>query len=207
MKGCHSIRVAVLCVLCSVASQSSCQREEKIHNYKPFFSGLEGAKTQTPATADESKKAAIPDADAADKIGLLKENADGSVTLISKSGRNLMSHILRTLQDDEDPVVAKELKDQFSKQVLSEVTRAEYRERGLDPEAAYTELKKYRKEIAKLFNRMPMGEYSPNVLMEQVGKNLIRVKLSGQAKKGMERWTGFDMILEKGNWRLRWFVP
>ena len=196
----------LLCALC-VSASTSCEREEKIHNYKPFFSGLEGAKTQTPATVEQSKKVPIPEAEAGDKVGLIKENKDGSVTLISKSGRNLMSHILRTLADEEDAVVAKELKDQFVKQVLSEITRAEYRERNLDPEIAYTELKKQRKEIAKLFNRMPMGEYSPNVLMEQIGKNLIRVKLTGQAKKGMERWTGFDMILEKGNWRLRWFVP
>ena len=78
---------------------------------------------------------------------------------------------------------------------------------GLSPDLAYTDLKKNRKEIAKLFNRMPMGEYSPNVLMEQLARNVIRVRLTGQAKKGMDKWTGFDMILEKGNWRLRWFVP
>lgn len=178
---------------------ASCQQEEKIVNYKPFFSGLEGAKTQTPAVAAAPTSPTIPTANNGEEIGLIKENADGTVTLVMSSGRNLMSHIQRTLAEEE--------KEQFAQQVLSEITRAEYQQRNIDPVKAYELAKKNEKEIIKLFNRMPMGEYSPNVLMEQLGRNMIRVRVTGQARKGLEKWSGFDMILEKGNWRLRWFVP
>ena len=186
----------LLSALCaSAVSLLSC--EEKLTNYKPFLSGIEGMKTQTPAVQSKSKEKAGPTVEG-DEADLVKKNDDGTVTLIAKTGRQLMAHILRTLAEDE--------KQQFAEQVLSEVTRGEYQQRGLNPEQAFETLKKDRKEISKLFNRMPMGEHSPNVIMEQLGRNLFRVRLTGQATKGLEKWTGFDMVLEKGNWRLRWFV-
>lgn len=184
---------------------AACQ-DEKVVNYKPFFSGLEGVKTATPPVAAEAPSA-IPKADNGEEMGLVKENQDGSVTLVIKSGRNLMAHIQRTLAGSEDPAEAVVLKDQFTRQVLSEITRGEYQERGRDPGEAYDLAKKSQKDIAKMFNRMPMGEYSPNVLMDQIGRNMIRVRLTGQARRDLTKWTGFDMVLEKGNWRLRWFVP
>jgi hypothetical protein len=198
--------VILLSAFCASVS-TSCEREEKVSNYKPFFSGLEGVQTKTPATKEETKKPALAGAGDDTVAASVHENPDGTVTIIAKTGRQLMAHILRTLADEPDPAEAAALKDQFTKQVLSDLTRMEYLERGLSPDLAFADLKKNRKEIAKLFNRMPMGEYSPNVLMEQLARNVIRVKLTGQARKGMDKWTGFDMILEKGNWRLRWFVP
>ncbi len=200
-----SLASRAIILACASGSLFACQQDEKIVNYKPFFSGLEGVKTQTPAVAAAPVSAGK--ATNGEEIGLLRENKDGTVTLVMSSGRNLMAHIQRTLAGSEDPNEATALKNQFAEQVLSEITRSEYHERGLDPVAAYELAKKNEKEIAKLFNRMPMGEYSPNVLMEQLGKNMIRVRVSGQARKGLEKWTGFDMVLEKGNWRLRWFVP
>lgn len=191
-------RIVALVGASGLLLAASCQQDEKIINYKPFFAGLEGAKTQTPPVTAATAPA-LPKGDNGNEVGLLKENPDGSVTLVIKSGRNLMAHIQRTLAEDK--------KDQFTQQVLSEITRGEYQERGLDPVQAFDMAKKNQKEIGKLFNRMPMGEYSPNVLMEQLGRNMIRVRLTGQARKGLDKWTGFDMIMEKGNWRLRWFVP
>ena len=184
-----------VCVACA-AGAVSCQ--ERVVNYKPFFTGLEGVETQSPAVSDGSGKVVLPDAEAGDKLKLIRENDDGSVTLVLKSGRHLMAHIQRTLADDE--------KEQFTEQVLSEITRAEYHERGVDPAKAFEALKKHQKDIAKLFNRMPMGEHSPHVIMEPIGRNMFRVRVTGQAKKGLDKWSGFDMVLEKGNWRLRWFV-
>jgi len=187
-------RITIACLL---ATCLGCQ--ERMVNYKPFLSGLEGAQTQTPATSSGSSNPALERASEGDEFTLVRRNDDGTVTLIAKSGRHLMAHILRTLAEDE--------KAQFTEQVLSEVTRAEYHERGRDPVEAFDLLKKNQKEIAKLFNRMPMGEHSPNVNMEAIDKNMFRVRVTGQSRKGLERWTGFDMVYERGNWRLRWFVP
>jgi hypothetical protein len=173
--------------------------QERVVNYKPFLSGLEGVQTQTPATTSTPANPALERAAAGDEFTLIRQNDDGTVTLLSKSGRHLMAHILRTLAEDE--------KGQFTEQVLSEITRAEYHERGRDPGEAFDLLKTQQREIAKLFNRMPMGEHSPNVIMESIGKNMFRVRVTGQSRKGLERWTGFDMVYERGNWRLRWFVP
>jgi hypothetical protein len=180
-------------LLCVGLSATGCQ--EKVINYKPFLTGIEGAKMQTAPVVEKGPAIAKGDEGAGT---LVRKNEDGTVTLISKSGRQLMAHIQRTLAEDEQ--------EQFTEQVLSEITRGEYFERGKDPAEAFALLKKHQKEISKLFSRMPMGEHSPNVLMERLGRNVFRVRVTGQAKKDLERWTGFDMVLEKGNWKLRWFV-
>lgn len=187
---------SVLILAAACVAGASCQ--ERIVNYKPFLTGIEGATTQTPAVSDGSGRVAIEAASEEDDFSLVRKNDDGTVTLIAKSGRQLMSQIQRTIAENE--------KEQFTEQVLCEATRAEYHQRGLDPIQAFDQVKKHHKEIAKLFSRMPLGEHSPNVVMEPIGRNMFRVRVTGQSKKGLERWTGFDMVFEKGNWRLRWFI-
>lgn len=187
----------VLLGACGALMSLSCQ-QERITNYKPFLAGIEGAKSQTAPVTKTG-----PAGTGLEKVeegagNLVRKNDDGTVTLISKTGRQLMAHIQRTLAEDE--------REQFAEQVLSEATRAEYHERGMDPADAFDRLKKQQKNIAQLFSRMPMGEHSPNVLMERLGRNVFRVRLTGQATKGLEPWTGFDMVLEGGQWRLRWFI-
>lgn len=176
---------------------AGCQREEKIINYKPFFAGIEGAKTQTPATQERPPVLAeASEADGSDP--LVKKNPDGTTTLLSRSGLHLMHHIRTQLAGDDAQL--------FADQVLCSVTREEYRARGLDPRDAFKTLKPHLPEITKLFSRMPLGEHSPNVRMETVGRNIFRVQLRGRGAEGLETYTGFDMMLEKGHWRLRWFV-
>ncbi len=173
---------------------ASCRTEEKIVNYKPFFAGLDGVQTQTPATARESRPMEVIDVS---QLSLIAENPDGTKRLILKSPQNLMWHISRTLADG-----AEEL---FVEQVLSELTRSEYLSRGIDPAESFRTLKKDEKAIAKLFARMPMGQNTPNVIMRKVGDNVFRLKLTGHATRGLEKWTGFDTVLEGGDWKLRWF--
>jgi len=177
-----------------------CQREEKLVSYKPWLAGLEGVQTQTPAVSskprtplEEPKDATVGDDDA-----LVQKNPDGTKTLISRCGLHLMHHIQKTLADGDEKL--------FADQVLCQITRDEYTGRGLDPREAFRTLKPKQKDIAKLFSRMPLGENSPNVTMESIGRNMFRVHLVGEAAKGLEGYTGFDMVLEKGNWKLRWFV-
>ena len=183
-----------------LALAASCQRDEKITHYKPFLAGLEGVQTQTPPVAEKPKgPLAAPDpTTVSDKDALVVTNPDGSKTLISRCGLHLMHHIQKTLADGDEKL--------FADQVLSGLTRDEYIGRGIDSREAFRTLKPREKEIAKLFSRMPLGENSPNINMSTVGHNIFRVQLLGQAAKGLEGYTGFDMVLEKGNWKLRWFV-
>lgn len=178
----------------------ACRPEEKIVNYKPFLAGLEGVQTQTPAVIEHKDAPAVVDGGSGSVTAedLVQENPDGTVTLHSRSGLQLMSHIQRTLADNDAEL--------FAEQVLSQVTREEYLDRGLDPREAFKAVKPHEGEVAKLFARMPLGEHSPNVIREIIGRNMFRVRLTGKSTDGLNRWTGYDMVLEGGNWRLRWFV-
>jgi hypothetical protein len=197
---------ALACVV--IVAGAACQSDEKIVHYKPFFSGLAGVETQTPPVYGKESVAPskMPEPAAAepDKPGepvvdkLVVTTPDGKKKLISGSGVQLMYHIQTLLASGDAQL--------FADQVLCETTRREYLSRGLDPKEAFKTAKEREKEIAKMFARMPMGEHSPNVLMEPLGGNVFRVKLTGTATHGLEKWVGFDMVLEKGNWKLRWFV-
>ncbi|MEX2219622.1 MAG: hypothetical protein WD749_12785 [Phycisphaerales bacterium] len=187
-------RPAALALLAAVCLAGACQ--ERIVRYKPFFAGLEGVQTQTPAVYEKSP--ALPNAAAdADETPLYAHGPDGKTRLISRTGIQLMHHIRTVLAEGDAEL--------FGEQVLSGGTQREFRERGLDPgEESLRRLKPREKDIAKLFARMPMGEHSPNVLTEPLGGNTFRVKLTGPATRELH-WTGFDMVLEQGNYRLRWF--
>lgn len=177
------------------AALGGCQREERIVRYKPFLSGIPEAQTQTPAVGVESRQG---DTTELAPESLVIENPDGTRTLVMRTGRHLMWHIQQTLANDE--------RDLFGAQVLCKATRDEFAERGMSPSAAFDMLKPHEQAIAKLFARMPMGEHSPSVRQEMVGRNVMRVKVSGRAAEGLSPFRGFDMVLEQGNWRLRWFV-
>lgn len=176
---------------------AGCGPTERVVNYKPFMSGLDGVQTQAPEVRERQKTPEIVNAEAMGPESLVTENPDGSKTLHSRNGLHLMWHLQRTLADNDA--------DLFAGQVLCDLTRQEYLERGMDPREAFVTLKPQEKEIAKLFARMPLGENSPNVLRSIIGRNMFRVQLTGKSTEGLE-WTGFDMVLEKGNWRLRWLV-
>jgi hypothetical protein len=187
---------------------AGCKPEEKMVNYKPFFTGLEGMKTQTPAVSEAPAGGALPGAAAdpnavedpakANEHQLLQKDKNGKVTIIARSGTQLMYHIQKCLEDENASL--------FADQVLCKATRQDYAERAKDPREAYTTCKAAERQIAILFNRMPMGEHSPNVLMEQLGANLFRVKVTGKAASDLPKWIGYDMVFEDGNYRLRWFV-
>ena len=170
---------------------TSCQRTISEKAVNPAFGGLHG--TRTNVQRKERESFAIG-AEAPDDIVI--ENADGSVRLISRRAAHLMSHIQRTLARDEAEL--------FTEQVLSERTKAEYRERGLDPAEAFAALKERSADVSLLFSRMPFGEASPSVIMSKVDEDTLRLKLTGAGTRGLE-WTTMDMVLEGGNYRLRWF--
>jgi hypothetical protein len=178
-------------VLCALAV--GCV-EERIVNYRPMLGGLPGAESGTPVTGVPGRTmdpAAVPD----DKLVI--ENKDGSKTLIARTGRHLMVHIHNTLAAGDEQL--------FLDQVLSKRTKEEYYDRGMDPREAYRTLRERRQDIDMLFDAMPMGEYTPGFFLRPVGGGVQRLEVQGPGARELT-WTGFDMVMENGNFRLRWFV-
>ena len=191
---------ACACIAAALAALPGCRREERVVRYKPFFAGLEGVQTGQPAVA-QRPPAGSPGEAGEIELGeqsLVVENEDGTTTLIARNGMQLMAHIRRLLAEGDADLLAS--------QVLSELTLEEYRQRNLDPREAFAVLKAHEKDILLLFARMPMGEHSPTVIVDQLGRNFFRVRVTGDARKGLGRYSGMDMRMEGGNWKLRWFL-
>jgi len=170
-----------------------CQYQRDV-DYKPFFTGLEGAKTQTPASLSEEMREAYERPAGPTEI----ENPDGSVVLISRSIQDLMRHTVRTLTRNE--------RELFLDQVLSQRSREQMIRAGKDPGETFDLLKQREADVAALFSLMPMGEYSPNAVLRKVGHKTYRVRVSGPGT-GELWWTGLEAVQEEGQWRLGWFVP
>jgi len=167
-------------------------RYERVVKYKPFFAGMEGAETDTPAVIDEDLREAY-----ARPTGPIEvENEDGSITLISRSVADLMRHIARTLANNEQEL--------FVEQVLSERSRERLLRAGRQPEEAFEELKANQEAVAKLFTYLPMGEYSPNGVFKKVGDKTYLLRATGPGTRDLY-WTGFDAVQEGGMWKLGWF--
>lgn len=191
------LRVSALVLLTAALFTLGCQREENVVRYKPFFTGITGAEVTRGAGAvpvnpdlghiDPTK---LP-ADAK----LIVENPDGSKTLIAKSLRHMMGHLERCLDEGEDELLMD--------QVISEKTKQQYRSEGKDPQQIIRFLKRNRKDIAKLFSRMPMGEYTPTVILEQPGDKMWAIRLTGAAARDM-KFTKVWARLEEGHWRFVW---
>lgn len=176
-----------------VGSLGACQYE-RVVSRSSIISGLEGSESKIP---EKKQSRTLPDFLRTPDEGIRVENEDGSVVLYAKSIRQLMSHITTTIQKNE--------RDIFVEQVLSQVTKDEFYERGLDPGIAFDELVLRQRDIFRMFYFMPMGEYTPGLFMENVGRNMFRLKLS-RARNEALYWIGIDSSFEEGNYRLRWFV-
>lgn len=167
--------------------------EETIISNRPFLAGVPGAVTGRPVTAPTGAR----ESDATPPDQLIVQTPDGKTELIARTGRQLMIHIFNTLNDDDA--------DLFVDQVLSEMTKQEFYQRGLDPKEAFIEMQRRREDIDALFALIPMGESTPGAIVTNQGRKTLRIELVGMAARGLT-WRGMDMTLEKGNFKLRWFV-
>lgn len=168
--------------------------EERVVHYHPFLAGLPGAETQAVTTGPRGEyfdPTIVP----GNTIEETKD--DGRKTLIAKTGQHLMVHIFNCVARDDAHT--------FVDQVLSERTRQEYYDRGQDPAQAFELLKERKAEMVRLFRAMPSGESTPGVISQGVGGGVRRFVVTGKSAQGLD-WIGIDMVMEKGNWRLRWFV-
>ncbi|MBL8888281.1 MAG: hypothetical protein JNK16_16610 [Phycisphaerales bacterium] len=171
--------------------------ETKVLRYNPPLAGLPGAQTGMAPVYDSSMKVSNSPLATQATAKPVIENPDGTKTLISRNGRDLMFHIATCMREDDEKT--------FTEQVLSEMTRDEFYERGYDPKYAFREMKRRREDLEKMFKMLPAAELSPGVRMEMVGENVMRVRLHYVDKDTMP-WCGFDMKLEGTNWKLRWFI-
>jgi hypothetical protein len=125
------------------------------------------------------------------------EDEEGNITLYAKSVRHLMDHIISTIENDE--------RELFVEQVLSTITREEFEERGLDPGIAFDELKARRRDVYRVFHFMPFGEGTPGIYLEPIAQNIFRLAVSRSGHRDLY-WIGIDIVFERGNYKLRWFV-
>lgn len=180
--------------LCVLALLTGCEEERRVVRWDPMLGNLPGAQTGTPYVR-EMKGYVDPTRIPAED--LRKEADDGKVTLTARTGRHLMMHIYVTLDKNE--------RDLFTEQVLSEVTKREYYSRGKDPREAFDTLRERWEDVNMLFDTIPAGEFTPGVFARNMGDGVRRIEVQGPAAAGLH-WTGMDMVMERGNWKLRWFV-
>lgn len=189
-------RCAGALVLGLVGACLGCTYEREVSRRHPL-AGLPGVKTGSPET---SRAWSGYDPTILPNDALVVEQPDGSVKLMARSARHLMVHIYNTLKDDDEAL--------FTSQVLSDMTKREYQDRGLDPAEAYRTLRKRSDDVVALFNLMPAGEQTPGVYWHRIGqtpegKPIMRVSLGSQVRH--IPWNFMDMTMEGGNWKLRWF--
>lgn len=175
--------------------------QEVVLNETPkndLFGRLNGSPSSRAARVSPDARQAIdPDL----QTPIREELPDGEIVLRSRTARDLMAHIQRALTHRERDLE----RELFTEHLLSDMTWAEYEARGLPPEQAYETLLAHRDDVLLLFNRIgPLAENSPQVIMRSLGNNVIRLQVTGMAREGL-RWTFMDMVMEGGNWRLRWF--
>lgn len=171
----------------------ACQAEEKVVRYNPFLANVPGAETQTRPVGQRFKNYQDPTRVEGDRT--IIENPDGSIRLVAKSVRHLMTNIQLCLEYEDDEILFE--------QVISEQTKQEFQARGKDPHEAVEFLKANRAEIAQMFARMPFGEQSPNIIIQQPARRTMVLELTGLAAKGM-KFTELWAVMEKGNWKLLW---
>lgn len=167
--------------------------EERIVSRRGLLSSLPGAQTQIP----DERTAVRPDVLRPPTGGIREVLEDDTVVLHAKTVQHLMSHIVSTIQNDE--------KELFVEQVLSRQTRDEFRIRGYDPGTAFDEVVRRQRDVFKLFNAMPFGENTPGIYLQTIGRNEFRMQVPRSGRADL-KWTGFDVVFEKGNYRLRWFI-
>jgi hypothetical protein len=159
-----------------------------------MLGGLPNAESNTPVVRADNYK--DPTVVPADKL-VIEDPVTKKKTLTAKTGRHLMTHIYNALAQND--------KETFVSQILSSQTKQECAEKSVDPGACFDELMLRKDDVVALFNAMPAGEFTPGVYVRNMGPKAERIQIEGLAAKDLA-WTGMDMVMEKGNWKLRWFV-
>ncbi len=191
----RAVGIGAAAIAASVLLASGCERETRVIRYNPPLGAVPGSESGEKVVRDWGE---YHDPTKVQDNKIVVDNPDGTVTLVAKTGRHVMVHVFNTLVKDQ--------RELFTEQVLSQRTKDEYAARGLDPAQAFDDLKARFTDIQDLFNAMPMGEYTPGVFMQNAGRGVKRIEVTGLAASDL-RFVGMDVVMEDGNMRLRWFVP
>jgi hypothetical protein len=168
--------------------------EERVVRYDSPLLGLPGS------ISGQDRKVETPDsllpmvADAS----TITENPDGTRSARSTSVRQLIDNIARSLDNNWEDV--------FVRDLLSTKAKSDMSAEGMTPSQAFRTLKAQRDDVIRLFNLMPMGEYTPGYFMKPVGDGVFRLSVPGKAADKLP-FRGIDVIFEKSNYRLYWLVP
>lgn len=116
-------------------------------------------------------------------------------TVRAATARQLLGYLLWALEDRRD--------EQILSQLISETTKREFADRGQPPEDIVAHLRKNQKHLRTLFSRMPLGERSPNVVMERSDRNQFRLRLTGQSKVD-SHYTSLWIEFTRSGYRFVW---
>lgn len=180
-------------VLLSLSTLAGCAQERRVVYSRSLLGGVSGNRT---GASDFDNRNGEANANPADQKSII-DNPDGTKTLLARNPKHLMNHIFYTLRENKA--------DLFVTQVLSKRTCDEYAARGLDPKLAFEELKGRQKDMLDLFKAMPMANQTPGVFIENIGDGVMRMNAEQRIAMDL-KWKGIDMVMERGNYKLLWFV-
>lgn len=168
--------------------------EERVVRYDSPLLGLPGSVSQQDRKVQDPGTLLPVVADGQ----TITENPDGSHTARSSNVRQLIDNIAKSLDNNWE--------EMFVKDLLSTRAKADMAAEGMTPVQAFRTLKSQRDDVIRLFNLMPMGEYTPGYFMKPVGDGMFRLSVSGRGADNLP-FRGIDVIFEKSNYRLYWLVP
>lgn len=185
-----------------------CESERRVISVRGGLSGIRGAQGQDLAESErtdrprsgayadlaaQQRDKAGQDALSADPQSLRITHEDGRITLLMSSPRHVVLHLRQTLTQDEPELL-------FD-QVLSDRAKSTYAEQGLDPRSAVGFLFDNRREVLKMLQRMPQGEFTPGMFLKKIGPSAYRLELSGANGQGL-LFRRLDVVWERGVCRL-----
>ena len=107
--------------------------------------------------------------DEGDTLELRETNDDGEVVLRAFRPEHVVSHLLMGLRNEEYEVLWDQL--------VSERTKVAYQEEGQGYEAFAAWCAAWRVELARMLNRMTLGFPANEVVVDQVGEDVLRLRL------------------------------
>lgn len=102
-------------------------------------------------------------------LELRETNDEGEVVLRALRPEHVVGHLLTCLRNEEYRLLWDQL--------LSERTKVAYQEQGLDYEAFAAWCDAWRVDLARLLNRMTLGFPANEVVVEQTGNDVLRIRL------------------------------
>ena len=176
---------------------AGCAERQTVTSYKPFFTGIATAEFGGQGPVDPLRGHVDPTA-VAPAMKTIIEQPNGKKIYLAPAPSILLAHVEALL--DEGTAEADGI---LLEQLIDEKTKEHYRSHGAEPADYIAYLHENRKQIAKTVARMPMGEHTPTVIVDQPGDRQWVLRLTGQASEGVkfrEVWVRQDM----GIWRLEW---